>query len=134
MKLEAQLIRFMAGGLVAVSIDWGVFWFFTRVLDFTNTLSKTLSFMSGMLFAFVFNGLITFTSRLSFQKLGRHLVVYISSLTLNILIFNIIIRMQPSSKSLSTFLALLSATAVSTATNFFGMRYWVFYRKVRPHE
>ncbi len=134
MKLEAQLIRFMAGGLVAVSIDWGVFWFFTRILDFTNTLSKTLSFMSGMLFAFVFNGLITFTSRLSFQKLGRHLVVYISSLTLNILIFNIIICMQPSSKSFSTFLALLSATAVSTATNFFGMRYWVFYGKVSPHE
>ena len=134
MKLEAQLIRFMAGGLVAVSIDSGVFWFFTRILDFTNTLSKTLSFMSGMLFAFVFNGLITFTSRLSFQKLGRHLVVYISSLTLNILIFNIIICMQPSSKSFSTFLALLSATAVSTATNFFGMRYWVFYGKVSPHE
>ena len=134
MKLEAQLIRFMAGGLVAVSIDWGVFWLLTRILDFTNTLSKILSFMSGMLFAFVFNGLITFTSRLSFQKLARHLVVYISSLALNILTFNIIIRMQPSSKSLSTFLALLSATAVSTATNFFGMRYWVFYRKGRPHE
>jgi hypothetical protein len=61
-------------------------------------------------------------------------VVYISSLTLNILIFNIIICMQPSSKSFSTFLALLSATAVSTATNFFGMRYWVFYGKVSPHE
>jgi putative flippase GtrA len=134
MKLEAHLIKFMVGGLIAVSIDWGVFWLLTHILDFTNTLSKTLSFMSGMLFAFVFNGLITFTSYLSFQKLGRHLVVYVSSLILNIWIFDTIIRTQSSSKNLNTLLALLSATAVSAASNFFGMRYWVFYRKVSTHE
>jgi len=134
MKIEGQLTKFFLGGLLAVSIDWSVFLLLMNVLDLTNIVSKTLSFMSGMLFAFIFNGLITFSSHLSFQKLGRHIVVYLTSLLLNIFIFYMIIQIQLNSKSSNTTVALFFATVVSMSTNFLGMRFWVFARKASIYE
>ena len=134
MKTESQLIKFFMGGLTAVSIDWGIFLLLRNTLDLTNTVSKTLSFMLGMLFAFDFNGHITFTSRLSLQKLRRHIVVYSISLLLNILIFNTLIRLQLNSNNLSTLIALFSATAVSMSINFLGMYFWVFSRNANNYD
>ena len=134
MKIERQLTKFLAGGLVAVSIDWSVFLLLTNVLDLTNTVSKIISFISGMLFAFVFNGLITFTSHLSFQKLGRHIVVYFTSLCLNIVIFDFITWLNLSPKSFSTAAALVLATLASMSSNFLGMYFWVFSRKASIYE
>ena len=134
MKIEAQYLKFLLGGGISVSIDWSLFIFLSTQLHFNFILSKALGFVAGTLFAFFFNGLITFRAQLSLFRFQRHLAVYFISLILNITAFDLIMRLLPSSFGLSKLTALLGATGLSISTNFIGMRFWVFRKKVSAYE
>ena len=134
MKIETQILKFLFGGGISVSLDWGIFIFLSIQLDFNFTLSKALGFMVGTLFAFVFNSLFTFRTELSINKFQRHLVVYFFSLLLNIMAFDLAMRLFPSSFVLNKLMALLVATGISISTNFIGMRFWVFQKNVSTYE
>ena len=134
MKIEAQYLKFLFGGGISVSLDWSLFIFLSTQLNFNFIVSKALGFMAGTLFAFIFNGLITFRTQLSGFRFQRHLVTYCISLLLNITVFNLVMRLLPSSFGLNKPTALLAATSISISTNFIGMRFWVFQKNVSVHE
>lgn len=134
MKIEAQYLKFLFGGGISVSLDWSLFIFLSTQLNFNFIVSKALGFVAGTLFAFIFNGLITFRTQLSGFRFQRHLVIYSISLLLNITVFNLAMRLLPSSFGLNKPTALLAATGISISTNFIGMRFWVFQKNVSVHE
>jgi putative flippase GtrA len=134
MKIEAQYLKFLFGGGISVSLDWSLFIFLSTQLNFNFIVSKALGFVAGTLFAFIFNGLITFRTQLSGFRFQRHLVIYCISLLLNITVFNLVMRLLPSSFGLNKPTALLAATSISISTNFIGMRFWVFQKNVSVHE
>jgi len=134
MKIEAQYLKFLFGGGISVSLDWSLFIFLSTQLNFNFIVSKALGFVAGTLFAFLFNGLITFRTQLSGFRFQRHLVIYCISLLLNITVFNLVMRLLPSSFGLNKPTALLAATSISISTNFIGMRFWVFQKNVSVHE
>ena len=134
MKIEAQYLKFLFGGGISVSLDWSLFIFLSTQLNFNFIVSKALGFMAGTLFAFIFNGLITFRTQLSGFRFQRHLFTYCISFLLNITVFNLVMRLLPSSFGLNKPTALLAATSISISTNFIGMRFWVFQKNVSVHE
>jgi putative flippase GtrA len=134
MKIDAKYLSFISGGVIAVSLDWSIFVFLTTQINLAFMPAKGLSFIIGMLFAFVFNGLITFGTQLSFYRFQRHLTLYCISLLLNIVVFDISMRLLSTSFDLRELTGFLAATTISMTTNFVGMRFWVFHRKVSAYE
>jgi|688.fasta_scaffold333289_2 putative flippase GtrA len=134
MKIEAHYLKFLFGGGISVSLDWSLFIFLSTQLNFNFMISKAVGYVAGTLFAFIFNGLITFRTHLSVFKFKRHLAVYFFSLLLNITVFNLTMKLLPSLFGLNKLIALLAATGISISTNFIGMRFWVFQRNASVHE
>lgn len=122
----SQLRNFFLGGVFAVFLDWGSFIAFIEYVGLNATVAKALSFFLGTVFAFYFNGLITFKSQLDLVRFICHITLYGFSLFVNVLVFRAFSN-NYSSKLLShSVTALISATLVSMCINFLGMRYWVF--------
>ena len=134
MTIETQHLKFLVGGALAVSLDWSLFFLLATQLNHSFIASKALSFVAGTLFAFAFNGIITFKSHLSFLKFGRHIFVYSCSLLLNIITFDASTKLMPNSFDLRKLTALLAATGISMSTNFIGMRFWVFKPRVLSND
>jgi len=122
----SQFRRFLLGGCLSVSLDWGCYFILFEVLDFDSTISKGLSYMLGTLFAFYFNGLFAFQSELVPWKLFKHLILYGGSLILNTFVFSILENVGRINSKTFPYLPLLWATLFSMTLNFLGMRFWVF--------
>jgi len=126
-KLSHQFSRFFVGGLVAVSIDWSTYFLLTRFGGVEPTVSKVISFIVGTIFAFYYNGVISFQSNLSKARFIRHISLYTLSMLINMAVFNSAMKAAPAFLVSTSFVSLALATSISMLTNFFGMRSWVFH-------
>jgi putative flippase GtrA len=125
-KLRHQFSRFFLGGLVAVSLDWGAFFLLTRFGEIESIPSKFISFIIGTIFAFCYNGAISFQSNLGVKQFIRHIILYTSSMFVNVVVFDLSMKEAPEFLGSATFISLALATSISMFLNFFGMRSWVF--------
>ena len=125
-KLRQQFTRFFVGGLVAVSIDWSTYFLLTRFGGIEPTFSKVISFIVGTMFAFYYNGVISFQSNLGKARFRRHMSLYTCSMFINMAVFNSAMKVAPVFLDSSSFLSLILATSISMLLNFYGMRNWVF--------
>lgn len=125
-KLGHQFTRFFLGGLATVGLDWSTYFFLNNFLKFDSLISKGLSFLTGAIFAFFFNGIVSFNSKPSTPRFIRHILLYIFSLTVNITVFRFGMSLTSTYFFFTTFLCLIFATSISMLLNFTGMRYWVF--------
>jgi putative flippase GtrA len=128
-KLSNQFSRFFVGGLVSVSIDWSTYFLLTRFGEIELTVSKVISFIVGTIFAFYYNGVVSFQSNLGKARFMRHLSLYTFSMFINMAVFNSAMKATPVFLGSSSFVSLALATSVSMLINFFGMRSWVFRDK-----
>jgi putative flippase GtrA len=121
-----ELKKFLAVGMIAVSVDLGIYLALVDFFGLGAVLSKSLSYIVGTIFAFVANGRFVFHRNLAPTNFLKHLSLYAFSLLINTLVFAFWESdfSSDSSKSLGT--ALLMATFASTVINFVGMRFWVF--------
>jgi putative flippase GtrA len=126
-KLSHQFSRFFVGGLVAVSIDWSTYFLLTRFGGVEPTVSKVISFIVGTIFAFYYNGVISFQSNLSKARFIRHISLYTLSMLINMAVFKPAMKADPAFLVSTSFVSLALATSISMLTNFFGMRSWVFH-------
>lgn len=132
-SLLLELKKFLAVGMIAVSLDWGIYLALTNFFDLGVALSKSLSYIIGTIFAYVANGRFVFHTNLAPTNFLKHLSLYAFSLLMNTLVF-VFWESDLSSdspKSLGT--ALLTATFASTVINFVGMRFWVFQNNGNSH-
>jgi putative flippase GtrA len=121
-----QFSRFLIGGVVAVTLDWITYFLFIRLENFDPSISKAFGFIVGTIFAFFYNGIISFGSNLSKIKFLRHITLYMFSMIINIGIFHIAMKTTPRFLGLKPLLSLSLATTISMMINFLGMRSWVF--------
>ena len=122
----SELIKFLAVGMIAVSLDWGIYLALVNFLGLGAVLSKSLSYIIGTMFAFVANGRLVFQSDLAPVNFLKHLLLYTFSLLANTLLFAYCESKFSFESTIILGAALLTSTFVSTVINFVGMRFWVF--------
>jgi putative flippase GtrA len=124
-----QIRRFIVIGVLSVLIDLTVYTLLTR-LGLMLDVSKGISYVSGMIFGFIFNKLWTFQSaRRSPAEPIVYLVLYTSTLGVNVLVNRTVILVVSGwlpPRAVKAF-AFLVATAVCTVLNFVGMK-WITFR------
>jgi putative flippase GtrA len=128
-----ELKKFLAVGMIAVSLDWGIYLALVNFLGLGAVLSKSLSYIIGTMFAFVANGRLVFQSDLVPVNFLKHLLLYTFSLLANTLVFAFLKSNFSFDSPMILGAALLAATFVSTVINFMGMRFWVFNNKRSNH-
>jgi putative flippase GtrA len=129
----SELKKFLAVGMVAVCLDWGIYLALTNFFGVGAVPSKGLSYVIGTIFAFVANGRLVFQSDLAPVNFLRHLLLYTISLLANTLVFAFLKSNFSFDSPMILGAALLAATFVSTVINFMGMRFWVFKNKRSSH-
>ena len=125
----SELIKFLAVGMIAVSLDWGIYLALVNFLGLGAVLSKSLSYMIGTMFAFIANGRLVFQSDLAPVNFLKHLLLYTFSLLANTLLFAYWESKFSFESTVILGAALLTSTFVSTVINFLGMRFWVFKKR-----
>jgi putative flippase GtrA len=124
-----EIKKFLAVGMIAVSLDWGIYLALVNFLGLGAVLSKSLSYIIGTMFAFVANGRLVFQSDLAPVNFLKHLLLYTFSLLANTLLFAYWESNISFESTIILGAALLTSTFVSTVINFLGMRFWVFKKR-----
>ncbi len=125
----SELKKFLAVGMIAVSLDWGIYLALTNFFDVGAVPSKGLSYVIGTIFAFIANGRLVFQSDLAPVNFLKHLSLYTFSLLANTLLFAYWESNFSFESLINLGAALLTSTFVSTVINFVGMRFWVFKKR-----
>ena len=124
-----QIRRFIVIGVLSVLIDLTVYTLLTR-LGLMWDVSKGISYVSGMIFGFIFNKLWTFQSaRRSPAEPIIYVVLYTATLGVNVLVNRLVILVISAWLPLGAVkgLAFLVATGVCTVLNFVGLK-WITFR------
>ena len=141
-----QLTKFVISGLIAVGVDFVVYFALSQYLDIN--LSKGLSFCSGMLVTYNLNKYWTWRQT---DKNNKRLLLftglYLIAMVINITVNHFAFDMLPDSEFISTVrsstgkiselitvkidkvLAFIIATGVSATFTFIGQKYWLFKEK-----
>ena len=127
-EFRHQVSSFLVGGLIAVSLDLGNYYLLNTFFIINPSLSKTIGFLVGTIFAFYYNGVFSFRSAVGKDRLIRHLILYFFSMNINLIVFTLSMRFIPSFLGSDSLLSLGIATSFSMSINFIGMRNWVFRR------
>ena len=125
----SELKKFMAVGMIAVCLDWGIFLALTNFFGVGAVPSKSLSYVIGTIFAFIANGRLVFQSDLAPLNFLKHLLLYTFSLLANTLLFAYWESNFFFESTIILSAALLTSTFVSTVINFVGMHFWVFKKR-----
>jgi len=129
----SELKKFLAVGVIAVFLDWGIYLALAIFFGVGAVISKSLSYLIGTLFAFVANGRLVFQSHLTPVNFFKHLLLYTFSLLANTLFFAFWESNFSFDSAMILGVALLTATLVSTVINFAGMCFWVFKNNRSTH-
>jgi putative flippase GtrA len=125
----SELKKFLAVGMIAVCLDWGIYLALTNFFGVGAVPSKGLSYVIGTIFAFIANGRLVFQSDLAPVNFLKHLLLYTFSLIANTLLFAYWDANFSFESSIILGAALLTSTFASTVINFVGMRFWVFKKR-----
>ena len=129
----SELKKFLAVGMIAVCLDWGIYLALTNFFGVSAVPSKGLSYVIGTIFAFIANGRLVFQSDLAPVNFLKHLLLYTFSLIVNTLLFAYWESNFSFESTIILCAALMTSTFVSTVINFVGMRFWVFKSKRGSH-
>ena len=117
-----QIWRYLLVGGLAVAIDGGVYYLLTASGQLPAVVAKRVSFAAGAIWSFFANKYFTFGQRdLSLKEPVLFALVYAGGWFLNSGIHDITLKLTGMNS-----LAFLTATGVSTCTNFAGQKWLVF--------
>ena len=130
LRLRKQIQRFLVVGGSSVAVDLLAYCVLLKCVD--RMTAKGLAYLAGVLIGFAGNKLWTFESRqLSFSEPILYIVVYASTLVINIAI-NSLVCSYLESMMLASYTAqiwgFLFATGVTTVLNFVGLKFVAFRR------
>ena len=120
-----EIYRYITVGLFSVLIDFLFYYIFIyfEVLDPNG--SKRLSFVMGAVFAFYANRSYVF--KITEKKISQYILfsaLYLTSFILNSIIHDYMFLITGL-----TLVSFLSATFISTVTNFIGQKFIIFKKK-----
>lgn len=118
--MKQQLARFIFSGIIAVAVDFGVYYFLNKYTG--HNISKGISFLAGSIVAYLLNKFWTFEAKeFSGKQLFRFFFLYLTTLAINVLVNKGVLNLFNS-----VILGFLCATGASTVLNFSGQKFWVF--------
>ena len=125
--ISRQLKRFILIGLLTVLIDYFFYIIFIQIIS-NISIAKSISFISGALFAYFANGYWTFNRlRRSGIQFVLFASLYLSSLSINVLINTFLIELGLTNNFIiNVNFSFLVATSISALCNYMGMKYIVF--------
>ncbi|MCL6274284.1 GtrA family protein [Muricauda sp. 2012CJ35-5] len=117
---QRQLSKFVFSGVIAVVVDFGVYYMANNYLG--HNLSKGLSFLSGSVVAYLLNKFWTFEAKeFSGSQMFRFFFLYGMTLAINVFVNKFVLATIGN-----VLFGFLCATAASTILNFLGQKFWVF--------
>lgn len=125
-KKILEIYRYIIVGLFSVLIDFLFYYVFIYFEIFDPNGSKRLSFIMGAVFAFYANR--SFVFRVNERKISQYIlfsILYLTSFILNSIIHDYVFLISGL-----TIISFLSATFISTVTNFIGQKFIIF-RKIK---
>jgi putative flippase GtrA len=121
-----QFLKFCLIGLESTILNYLVFLFFYYFLSSHYLLSAGIGFISGTIFGFFFNKVYSFGSRKWINReLPLYFLVYLFSLSLNLLLLKMIVTITPLGSLVSNVLLL----PLMTLLNFIGSKIIAFQNK-----
>jgi putative flippase GtrA len=125
--VKRELGLFLIVGMAAVLIDYWVYELLVWTHWLTVEFAKGLGFITGTIFAYLANRLLTFgkIKYASRKSLWRFVILYSFTLWANVEVNSLALNSVPV-QSWANQIAFISATAVSAALNFVGMKFYVF--------
>lgn len=123
-SLSVELRRFLIVGSTTVAID---FLCYTGLMlaNVSVPLAKAVGFACGMIFAWFANRVYTFGSSGGGSQFLRFVVLYLTTLALNVLVNQLGLSVLGLSSG-AVVISFLLATGLSAATNFAGMKLLIF--------
>jgi putative flippase GtrA len=126
--LNTQRIgRFLIVGLTCVFIDAAIYWLLLEA-SLAPGVSKTFSFLGGAAFAYFANWRFTFRSERSRHSVILFIIVYASSLVINVVGNGIALSIL-NGFEYRRVISFVVVTAVTTVWNYLGMSLFVFHEK-----
>ena len=119
-----QISRFLLVGFTTVGID-AVVYTLLMVSTSDPLFSKGVGFISGAVFSYFANWRFTFRNEKSKLSILMFVLVYLSSLTINILGNSVLLEALPV-WYFKTALSFLIITGITTVWNYLGMALFVF--------
>lgn len=117
---QKQLLKFVVSGVIAVGVDFGVYYLLNNYMD--QNVSKGISFLTGSMVAYLMNKFWTFdTKEFSGIQLFRFFFLYATTLAINVMVNKGVLSLFNS-----VLFGFLCATGASTVLNFLGQKFWVF--------
>ncbi len=117
-----EILRFSMAGALAGCVDLSVYFLLIPFVSFN--ISKAISFTCAGIIAYLLNKFWIFKSKMSvsYQEIGRYILVNLLALVINILTNQGILKLWPSS-----FLLAWSIASIATGlVTFLGFKWWVF--------
>lgn len=107
-----------------MGIDF-VCYFGCLALGIKTAWAKAIGFIAGMIFAWFANRIYTFSSHGGRRRFFGFTLLYILTLGLNVSVNQYCLTLVGTS-SIAILFAFIMATGISAATNFLGMKFFVF--------
>lgn len=128
--LKAQLVRFVAIGVVAAGVDYGTY-ALLLALDVWAPLAKGVSFILGTTTAYLLNRRFTFASSAGGAgKFVGFVVLYGSTFAVNVGVASLVLHLMDAptvgTPPLPGFVSFVAAQACATTINFIVMRTVIF--------
>ena len=121
-KTKKQLLRFVCVGVLAVLVDFMVYFLLVELTDLNYAIAKFISFFAGTLVSYVINKLWTFEqNKKSSKQFWMFIGLYMVTLGFNVGVNSMVLDVFKN-----TLFAFLCATGTSTILNFIGQKFWVF--------
>ncbi len=129
--IRREAAIFLVVGSTTVLVDFCAYQLLLR-LDLPVDWAKGIGFVVGMAFAYVANRAWTFGHvRPARASLLRFVVLYLATLVLNVAANHVVLALLAGWTG-AVPLAFLVATGASAASNFVGMKFFVFRAGVAP--
>lgn len=115
------MVRFLIAGAVITATDFGIYYLLFHFLPFS--VSKGISFTCAGIVGYLLNKYWTFQrNQPSYSEIGRYALINFLALGVNVLTNQGILNARPG----AVLLALVIATALTSALTFAGFKWWVF--------
>jgi putative flippase GtrA len=122
--MKKELLRYLVTGVLAVGTDYVSYLLLLHI--FTHSPAKAISYVCGMIVAFVLNRYWTFESTNKAHKDAvKFTILYMTSLATNVLINKVALMIFPEYVSF----AFLVATGTTVVMNYVGQKFFVFTHK-----
>lgn len=123
--LRTQATRFIGVGIISAVINYSLFYALLFLGSVNYLVSSSVGYLAGLLLGFFLNSNWTFGRyNLNQDILASYLFVYVSSLSLGLILLRILVHnfyVLPE-------IANIAILVFTTLSNFIGLKFWVFKR------